>query len=213
MKKLIRLSGPLFIVAVLLFKGCIPGTALAWPVDAPDKATISGPGLKGEIEITDKKILSALSLGAIEDFERGPIAAPKVGEGYQITRYFYDASFDFGRLHYYPRPAGGRGYLFFEDGPDFDGDHTQYNRKWFYATPQGDAAMQRLLANLGALKPTSPPAITDNVPTSPRPEDNLTVTTDNDTTPSFAPEDFLWRVVTLIILGTCAACAMILLRR
>src|SRR5919108_5584670 len=85
--------------------------ALAWPNQPPDKATISGPGLKGEVEITDKAALAALALGTMEDFKQGPIAAPQVGEGYVITRYFYGGTFNFARLHYYPNPSG-RSYLY-----------------------------------------------------------------------------------------------------
>src|SRR5262245_25745702 len=117
--KLTRLLYALFLLGVL--SALATATALAWPEDPPDKVTISGPGLKGEVEVTDKEILSALSLGTIEDFEQGAIVAPKVGQGYQITRYFYDASFNFGRLHYYPNSTGKRSYIFFEDGPDLVG--------------------------------------------------------------------------------------------
>src|SRR5262245_29592987 len=102
--KPIRWLGCFFFLGTLLL--LVTSPVLAWPKDAPDKATISGPGLKGEVEITDQRILSLLGLGMIEDFEAGALPAPQVGEGYQITRYFYDASFDFGRLHYYPGLAG-----------------------------------------------------------------------------------------------------------
>ena len=141
-------------LAVLTLLILTTSAALAWPDQPPDRATLSGPGLTGEVEITGKENLGALQLGVFEDFSHGPIAAPNVGEGYRITRYFYEASFNFGVLHYYPDPSGGRGYVFFEDGPDLSGNHTAYDGQWFYATPEGDAAMQRILAQVAAPAPS-----------------------------------------------------------
>jgi hypothetical protein len=138
--------------------------ALAWPDQPPDKALISGAGLTGEVEITDPDILKALKLGAIEDFEQGMVAPPQdLGEGYRITRYFYDGTFNFGVLHYYPNPAGGTGYVRFEDGPDLQGNHTQYNGQWFHVTPEGEAAMQRLFTQMGA-QPASTPVASGGAP-------------------------------------------------
>ncbi len=145
MKKTICTS---ILVNVLLLTTA--GIVLAWPDQPPDRATISGPGLQGGIEITDKDMLAALKLGAFEDLEHGPIAAPQVnGEGYTIKRWFYDGTFNFATLRYYPDPAGGRGYVQWEDGPDLSGDHTPYNGQWLRTTSQGEAAMQKLLTSLG----------------------------------------------------------------
>ena len=212
--KLIRLFCCLFLWGVWLVP--TPPIALAWPEDAPDKATISGPGLKGEVEVTDKDILAALSLGAIEDFEHGPIATPEVGEGYQISRYFYDASFNFGRLRYYPNPAGERGYVFFEDGPDFVGDHTMYNGKWFYTTPQGDATMQGLLKSLDALAPASSAPATNSSSSPTIPEPKLTVAINNETSSVLPAKNFWWPALGVIIFAVCAlalAGGLIVLRR
>jgi hypothetical protein len=65
-------------VLVLVF--LTTGQVLAWPAEPPAKATISGPGLPGEVPITDKKILAALQLGVLEDFDQGIIPTPKVGQ-------------------------------------------------------------------------------------------------------------------------------------
>jgi hypothetical protein len=184
---------------------------LAWPEDPPDKVTISGPGLKGEVEVTDQEILAVLSLGAIEDFEHGSIPAPNVGEGYQITRYFYDASFDFGRLRYYPNSTGERGYIFFEDGPDLVGDHSRYNGKWFYATPQGDEAMRRLLAELGVL---TAPSVTENSLPPLETEAKVTVAVNDELSPLPITENPQWFLVGIIALAVCALAggAMVLRR-
>lgn len=128
--------------------------ALAWPDQPPDKATISGPGLEGEVVITDPEVLQALRLGAFEDFERGALAGEPagLGEGYRITRYFDSATFNFATLYYFTG-ASGTAYVRFEDGPYLTGDHTPYNGRWLYVTPQGQAAMQRLLPELGIRLP------------------------------------------------------------
>ncbi len=136
------------IVASLLLTALF-GIGGAWPNQPPDRATISGQGLKGEVPITDSETLRALKLGSLEDFDAGAIAAPMVGEGYKITRWFYQGTFNFGQLRYYPGAEGQRGYVYFEDGPDIEGGPTPYDREWFYATPAGDASMQRLLRSLG----------------------------------------------------------------
>jgi hypothetical protein len=123
------------------------GLALAWPDQPPDRATISGPGIDGTAEITDPKALAALKLGAMEDLEAGPVASPEVsGDGYQITRYF--GGFNFASLRYYPNPKG-QSYVYWQDGPQLQGNHTPYNDKWLAATPAGDAAMKQVLNNLG----------------------------------------------------------------
>ncbi len=138
----------LILVNVLLLTTA--GIVLAWPDQPPDRATISGPGLNGEAEITDKDMLAALRLGAFEDLEHGPIAAPPVsGEGFTVKRWFYDGTFDFATLRYYLDPAGGRGYVRWDDGPQLSGDHTPYHGKWLRVTSQGEAAMQKLLTSLG----------------------------------------------------------------
>jgi hypothetical protein len=209
--KLTRLFCCFFLLGLLL--ALTTATALAWPEDPPDRVTISGSGLKGEVAVTDKEILAALSLGAIEDFKRGSIAAPNVGKGYQITRYFYDASFNFGRLRYYPNSAGERGYVFFEDGPDLVGDQTQYNRRWFYATPQGDAAMQKLLANLGVLTPASS---SQNSLPSAEAKDKVMDTLSTGAVSPLISENSQWPALGMMTLVTCAlalAAGLIMLRR
>ena len=132
-------------------------TSLALAKGPPDKVVISGPGLSGEIESTDREAISALGLGALEDFQRGPIEAPQVGAGYQMACYFKDgASYrPFDRLTYYPNLPGKRSYIFYE-GLRISGGWSEYDGKWFYATKAGDAAMRRLLWQLGTEPATLP---------------------------------------------------------
>ena len=155
-----RLHMRLFLLLALLVLAA--QVARAWPDAPPDRAFISGPGLDGDIEIKDKATLEALKLGSMEDFERRSITPPAVsGEGYKITRYFEGGSFNFATLYYYPNPEGP-GYIFFEDGSDLVGNHTLYNNRWFYVTPQGEVAIQNLLTSLGV--GTTPSAVTAPVP-------------------------------------------------
>ncbi len=155
--KLNRVLRPLAALVLMVAWLFAARPAFAWPDQPPEHATLSGPGLKGEIEITDQDSLVSLRLGGLEDFDRGVLAAPPPmsGEGYQITRYFYDGTFNFAHLTYYPDPAGGPGYVHWQDGPDLSGDHTPYDGQWLYATPAGEAALKRLLAGLSASPPAS----------------------------------------------------------
>lgn len=122
----------------------------AWPDTPPAKAFISGPGIEGQVQITDKPVLDALRLGGVEDMARGVIARPAVAwEGFKITRYFDGGTFHFGDLTYYPNAEGTRGAVYFEDGPMLEGDHTAYNNRWLYATASGDQVLQGFLKKLG----------------------------------------------------------------
>src|SRR5689334_25102417 len=124
------------------------GLALAWPDQPPDRATLSGPGINGTIDITDPQVLAALKLGAMEDLAAGPIAPPQVsGEGYTITRYF-GGDFNFASLRYYPS-LSGPSYVYWQDGPKLQGSHTPFDNQWLRATPAGDAAMKQVLTGLG----------------------------------------------------------------
>ena len=147
----------LALTSVLVFLLTTTGVALAWPNQPPDRATISGPSLKGEVEITDKDVLAALKLGMFEELAGPQRAAPPVsGEGYTIKLWFYGGEFNFATLHYYPDPAGGNGYVRWDDGPDLTGNHTEFNGQWLRVTPRGEAAMRKLLLGLGvslAVKP------------------------------------------------------------
>ncbi len=141
MSLLVALMALLIVPAYLVF-----ASPPSWPESPPTKATIRGPGIKGEVAITDREVLDSLQLGVFEDFNH-PIAAPNVKDGYTITRWFYEGSFNFGVLHYYPN-ADGRGFVNFEDGPQMEGDHTKYNGGWFYASSLGEQAMSKLLAQV-----------------------------------------------------------------
>lgn len=140
------ITGALVVVLLVL----TTSLAFAWPDQPPDYVTISGPGLAGTTKITDPSQLAVFKLGTLEDLEAGVLAAPPEvsGEGYQITRYFDGGSFNFASLRYYPDPAGGPGYLYFDDGPDIRGDHTPYHGQWLRARPEAEAQLRQVLAEI-----------------------------------------------------------------
>lgn len=128
----------------------------------PAKAVLSGPGLQGEVAITDAQALAPLALGVLEDFTGGAIQAP--GERatdanrYTLVSYFDDGNGSyrpFDRLYYYPDPSGGRGYILYE-GLRISGGWSEYDGKWFNATPEGDQSMRRLLERLGVTLTVAP---------------------------------------------------------
>lgn len=123
--------------------------ARAWPAQAPTKATISGPGLEGTMNITDSKVLDALKMGGLEDLSAIQTSAPQVSKGYEIHRWFEDGAFRFADLTYYP---GEPSYVYFQDGPDLVGDHTAYNNHWLRTTPGGDAVLKEFLRSPGPAK-------------------------------------------------------------
>jgi len=114
---------------------------------------ISGPGLAEAVTVNDHRFLEALGLGMLEDFSEAPLATTPtaVGTGYELVRYIRNESgtlIAFDRLTYYPNPLGTRAYIFY-NGIEANG-WSDYDGKWFYATPKGEAAMRDLLKELGA---------------------------------------------------------------
>ncbi len=130
------------------------GIGLAQAKGPPSKIVISGPGLLGQVEVTNAQLLQRLGMGALEDLAQGVIAAPAPGvdlaERYRIDRYHTDSAgkgWPFDRIYYYPNRSGAGGYIFYEGLTPFGG-RSEYDGKWFRATAAGDGAMQQLLAHL-----------------------------------------------------------------
>lgn len=114
----------------------------------PSKITISGPGIEGEIEITDPEMLEPFSFYQFNDLERRTDAPADPGTGYTITRYILDNDgaelIAWDTLTYYPR-EGELGLIYFDGlNPEFGATGGQ--GMWYLATPEGDAAMRDILA-------------------------------------------------------------------
>lgn len=117
----------------------------------PDKIILRGSDI-GEIEITDPAFLAALELGQLENFGSTVLPPILVGRGYELKRYYRqdDGTFRaFDHAHYYPGMFGLPSYVFY-DGLNVDDSSggSEYDGKWFYATPEGDAAMRALLREI-----------------------------------------------------------------
>ncbi len=134
---LVLISVALFIIGMLLVS-----SQLAMAKGNFAKIVISGGQLASEIEVTDPSLLGFFSFS---DFTNAHTQKPKVGEGYVVTRYeqYQDGTFHaWDRLHYYPNTTGLGGYVFY-DGLINGG--SEYDGQWYTASPEGDAALRRIL--------------------------------------------------------------------
>lgn len=146
-----RLKLGIALLLTLLVSTAMYAVALAWPDQPPVKAYISGPGIEGQLQITDSDVLETLRLGELEDLGWGLVNKPPLsGDGFKIIRYFDDGSFRFADLTYYANPKGLRSYVYWEDGPMLQGSHTPYNRQWLYTNEKGNAALIAYLQKIGA---------------------------------------------------------------
>jgi hypothetical protein len=136
----------------LLFIGLIAVLVLAQSALAkgpPQKITISGDGLAGEIVIVDNEAtLNALGMMALEDYDTLTPDAPDGigGEGYLLTRFFEDSPdhyIPFDQVRYFAIPDGGRGYLQYVG---IVGGSSEYDGKWFRPTPEGETTLRAVLA-------------------------------------------------------------------
>ncbi len=137
------------LAALTLFAVLAVSPALASPQGPPDRVTISGPGLKGEVDVRGQERLQGLGFDEFPDANQRITEPPKVSSGYDLLRYFgrEEISRPLDHLRYYPDPSGGRGFVLYV-GADYN--PAPKVGHWFYATPQGEATLQRLLKELGA---------------------------------------------------------------
>jgi hypothetical protein len=137
--------------AAMLVLGILIGVTMqsALAKGPPQKITISGGDLPGEIEITgDYATMSALSMMSLEDYQTLTPDAPQniSGDGYLITRFYETSSgryVAFDEVRYYPNPDGGRGYLNYLG---IVNGSSEYDGKWFRASAAGEAALQAVIA-------------------------------------------------------------------
>jgi hypothetical protein len=143
-----------------LTAGTSAGASPACPVcdGPPDKVSISGPGLAGAVDVTDREAVRSLGADVFFAWEeqRQAIVAPAVGEGYELVRYYNTVGGSFDRLRYYPSAPGGSGTIYYV-GPTSGSQGIAHVLgldarvgQWFVATPQEDAAMQHTLTTLNA---------------------------------------------------------------
>lgn len=114
-----------------------------------DYLTIKGPGVTGEIDVTNPTLTQ--DYFAFADFSRGEVPAPvDLGQGYQIVRVYVeyndskpkDVPFD--QLHYYPYT----GYVFYDGLVE---GSSEYDGKWYAANPMAEAPFRNVLVQRALL--------------------------------------------------------------
>jgi len=102
--------------------------------------TITGPGISGDISVTDPAMLDFF---AFADFSKGSIEPPaNLGTSYIVTRSFVDENDEaqnFDLLHYYP----DTGYVYY-DG--LINGSSEYDKQWYVARPDVEAGFNSALA-------------------------------------------------------------------
>lgn len=112
--------------------------------------SIKGGNLKEELRVTDPQLTT--DFFAFADFSQDKTEAPAdPGVGYEITRYYVDASREtaFDRLHYYPET----GFVYY-DG--IVNGSSEYDGKWYAAQPEIRKIFESALP--GQIKPIGPAA-------------------------------------------------------
>jgi hypothetical protein len=127
----------LFILMILL------PASLALAKGEFDYITIKGPGIIGEIDVTNPAMTQ--DYFAFADFSQGEIPAPaNPGQGYQIVRVYVvftdakpkDVPFDV--LQYYPYT----GFVYYDGLVE---GSSEYNGKWYAANPAAEAPFRNVL--------------------------------------------------------------------
>ena len=104
-----------------------------------DYITIKGPGITGEITVTNPALTA--DFFAFADFTQDSINAPvDPGQGYQVIRVYVVDNKDqlFDQLHYYPYT----GFVYY-DG--LIGGSSEYDGKWFAANPSAEEPFRAAL--------------------------------------------------------------------
>jgi hypothetical protein len=88
---------------------------------------------------------------SLSDFSRAMAQKPDLaGDGYIVTRYEQDSTGVFiawDRLLYYPNSSGFGGYFYYEG---LMNGASEYDKQWYTASPEADAAMRQVLASSGS---------------------------------------------------------------
>ena len=131
------------ILFVLIF---IATTASALAKGPFTYVTIKGPGISGDLSVTNPAMLDFF---AFADFSKGSVEEPSsLGEGYEVIRSFVDpqtnAVQNFDLLDYFP----DSGYVYY-DGL-IEGS-SEYDDKWYVANPAVEATFRSVLAERARL--------------------------------------------------------------
>lgn len=110
-----------------------------------DYITVKGPGLQGELNITNPELNGFF---AFADFTQGAIDPPaNPGQRYEIVRVFVVTEDNkpnptaFDQLYYYP--YADEGYVYYVG---LASGSSEYDGKWYAANPSADAPFRAALA-------------------------------------------------------------------
>lgn len=110
--------------------------------------TISGPGLAGEVQVTDPATIDAL--GQLGGAGVPTNLLPALGEEFYVIRMSIGDGagnvFATNVVHYYPDPAGGQGYVLFYD---VEGGSSDAEGWWHRAPSAWDGAFRHVLRSHG----------------------------------------------------------------
>lgn len=137
----------LILLALLVF---IP-TTYAFAQGDFSYVTVKGPGITGEINVTNPAL--AADFFAFADFSKGEIPAPAdPGQGYQIVRIYVETTdskpkdMPFDQLHYYPYT--GAGYVYYDGVVE---GSSEYDGKWYAANPAAEKPFRNALTQRALL--------------------------------------------------------------
>jgi hypothetical protein len=128
-----------FLLAVL-----VPRDSVSLAKGASDKMIMTGPGISGQVEITDPDILGNLTWASF-GFVHGGVPAPKVaGPYYELLGYVKTQNGTlqpWDHVRYFPQSN-----MIFYVGQEPDNNYSEFDGKWFYPTLEGERALRRLIA-------------------------------------------------------------------
>jgi hypothetical protein len=136
-------------IVLLLALGLLIPATVVFAKGNFDYITVKGPGITGEINITNPALTD--DFFAFADFTQGKVPPPfDPGAGYQVVRVYVQTidgkpqDMPFDQLHYYPYT----GYVFYDGLVNGD---LEYDGKWYAANPAADAPFRAVLAERARL--------------------------------------------------------------
>lgn len=150
-----KLMARLKCIGVCLLLLVVLTSGVASAKGPPDKVTLRGPGLPGEVEITVQHTLQSFAMGEVVDFETELKAPGQLEGGYEMTRWYRIGGSSWlkaiDHFVYYPDPSGQRGYIFYAGIIDktFIYGGSPHDNQWFRATEAGEQVFLKLLTEAG----------------------------------------------------------------
>lgn len=130
---------------LLLVSAMAPAGALAKGIV---EITVSGPGLAGEVKVTEPSTIEALAQVGGAGVPANLL--PALGEEFYAVRMAFGGETEeilaTNVYHYYPDPAGGAGYVLFFD---VEGGYSDAEGWWHRAPSAWDGALRGFLAGQG----------------------------------------------------------------